>query len=73
LAHKQIVGDAEPEAIARQAAGRGAELDRAGRIARGACPVAAQKLQAQRPTRIASGALSEVKAILIAPQWQEPG
>jgi hypothetical protein len=32
-----------------------------------------QKLQAQRPTRISSGFLSEVNAILIAPQWQEPG
>jgi hypothetical protein len=32
-----------------------------------------QKEQAQRPTRIVSGALSEVKAIFTAPQWQEPG
>jgi hypothetical protein len=32
-----------------------------------------QKLQAQRPTRSASGAFSEVKAIVMAPQWQEPG
>jgi hypothetical protein len=32
-----------------------------------------QNEQAQRPTRIASGALSELKAIFTAPQWQEPG
>jgi len=32
-----------------------------------------QKEQAQRPTRISSGFLSEANWIFTAPQWQEPG
>jgi hypothetical protein len=32
-----------------------------------------QKVQEQRPGRISSGFLSLVKAIWMAPQWQEPG
>ena len=41
LGAQRIVGDAEPEAIARQAAGLGAELDRTCQIARGAGTMAA--------------------------------
>src|SRR5215211_7554087 len=41
LGAQQIIGDAESETIARQAAGLGTELDRACRISRGARTVAA--------------------------------
>lgn len=70
---KQVVGDAEAEAVARQGVWCAAESTLPVGSPMVRAPWRRQKLQAQRPTRISSGVLSEVRVIAIAPQWQEPG
>jgi hypothetical protein len=36
-------------------------------------PCRRQKVQAQRPTRISDGCLSDRSRMAMAPQWQDPG